>query len=166
MELMLEIEDGEQELREWVERMDDEEGEEDMDELYHNGEEAIDRVVEAMSMESVGTALFALVGNFSQQTHWQAKLAALTAVKQTVEYVEESEHMNEMAKLLLAHMDHEHPRVRYTALHALGQLANDQAPQFQEGNHATVMPVLLHKMDDSVDRVAAMSMSAFVSFGE
>merc|ERR1719284_1533428 len=112
--------------------MDDEEGEEDSDELYHNGEEAIDRVVGAMGMEPVGSALFQLVAQFASQEAWQAKLAALTAVKQTVEYVEETEHMNEMAKLLLAHMDHPHPRVRYTALHALGQLANDQAPQFQD----------------------------------
>merc|ERR1719188_208350 len=117
-------------------------------------------------MESVSSALFQLVAQFASQEAWQAKLAALTAVKQTVEYVEETEHMNEMAKLLLAHMDHPHPRVRYTALHALGQLANDQAPQFQDAWHQTVMPVLLQKMDDPIDRVASMAMSAFVSFGE
>lgn len=166
MELMLEVEDGQEELKEWVERMDDEEGEEDTDELYHNGEEAIDRVVEAMTMETVGPTLFAAVGKYAQQDVWQAKLAALTAVKQTVEYVEDTEHMNEMAKLLLVSMDHVHPRVRYTALHALGQLSNDQAPQFQDAWHATVMPVLLRKMDDPIDRVASMAMSAFVSFGE
>merc|ERR1719394_1505320 len=74
--------------------------------------------------------------------------------------------MNEMAKLLLMCMDHPHPRVRYTSLHALGQLSNDQAPQFQDAWHSTVMPVLLTKMDDQVDRVASMAMSAFVSFGE
>merc|ERR1719188_1952 len=117
-------------------------------------------------MESVSSALFQLVAQFASQEAWQAKLAALTAVKQTVEYVEETEHMNEMAKLLLAHMDHPHPRVRYTALHALGQLSNDQAPQFQDSWHATVMPALLIKMDDQIDRVASMAMSAFVSFGE
>lgn len=79
---------------------------------------------------------------------------------------EDAEHVNEMAKLLIAHTDHEHPRVRYAALHALGQLANDQAPQFQDSWHTTVMPMLLTKFDDQVDRVASMAMSAFVSFGE
>ena len=34
--------------QEWVERMDDEEGEEDEDELFHTGEECIDRVAEAV----------------------------------------------------------------------------------------------------------------------
>jgi len=166
MHMMLEVEDGQQELKEWMTRMDDEEGEEDVDEFFHEGEEAIDRVAEALGMETIGKWLFQLIGHFSSQSAWQAKLAALSAVKQTVEYVEDTEHTNEMAKLLLSHVDHPHPRVRYTALHALGQLANDQAPHFQEAWHQTVMPVLLKKFDDEVDRVAAMAMSAFVSFGE
>mmetsp|Transcript_72239 Transcript_72239/g.224078 ORF Transcript_72239/g.224078 Transcript_72239/m.224078 type:complete len:1116 (-) Transcript_72239:70-3417(-) len=166
MDLMLEVEDDEGELEAWAARMDDEEGEEDADELFHTGEEAIDRVVRAVGMEQVSQALFGHIGRFAQQDAWQAKHAALAAVKQTVEYVEESEHVGAMATLLMQHVEHAHPRVRYTALHAIGQLANDQAPQFQEAWHATVMPLLLKKMDDPVDRVAAMAMSAFVSFGE
>ncbi|CAE8709034.1 unnamed protein product, partial [Polarella glacialis] len=166
MDLMLEVEDGEDELKAWAARMDDEEGEEDEDELYHFGEESIDRVVEAVQMEQLGTSVFRLIGHFASQASWQAKHAALAAIKQTVEYVEEQAHVDEMAKLLLQHVDHPHPRVRYTALHGIGQLANDQAPKFQETSHQTVMPALLKKMDDPVDRVAAMAMSAFVSFGE
>lgn len=165
MSLMLEVDESEDKLKEWIERMDDEEGEEDEDELFHTGEECIDRVAEAATMETIANGLFRLIAHFSQQDSWQAKHAALAAVKQTVEYVEE-EHVDEMAKLLLGHVDHPHPRVRFTALHGLGQLANDQSPHFQERSHQQVMPVLTRKMDDQVDRVAAMAMSAFVSFGE
>ncbi|CAE7672178.1 sal3, partial [Symbiodinium pilosum] len=165
MSLMLEVDESEDKLKEWIERMDDEEGEEDEDELFHTGEECIDRVAEAATMEAIGPGLFRLIAHFAAQESWQAKHAALAAVKQTVEYVEE-EHVDEMAKLLLGHVDHPHPRVRFTALHGLGQLANDQSPHFQEKSHQQVMPVLTRKMDDQVDRVAAMAMSAFVSFGE
>lgn len=42
MHMMLEVESSEEELRAWASRMDDEEGEEDADELFHAGEEAID----------------------------------------------------------------------------------------------------------------------------
>jgi len=166
MDMMYEVDDTEDDLKAWIARMDDEEGEEDADELFHNGEEAIDRVVQAVGMDSVASQLFALIGRFAQQDAWQAKHAALAAIKQTVEYADEREHINEMGKLLVMHVEHPHPRVRYTALHAIGQLANDQAPQFQEEWHTTVMPLLLNKMDDQVDRVSAMAMSAFVSFGE
>jgi hypothetical protein len=163
--LMLEIEDGPQALKEWAERMDDEEGEEDADEMYHAGESAIDRVVEALTMEAIQTWFFPAVAGFAQRPEWQAKHAALATMKQTVEYIEETE-VAEVANLLLGNLDHEHPRVRYTALHAIGQLSNDQSPKFQENFHKQVMPALLKKMDDPVHRVAAMSMSAFVSFGE
>jgi AcrR family transcriptional regulator len=166
MHLMLEVESSKEELVAWATRMDDEEGEEDADELFHSGEEAIDRIVEAMDMDNVSSSLFPLVARFAGEQKWQAKLAALTAVKQTVEYADDPDHIDQMAQLLLQHLDHDHPRVRYTALHAIAQLANDQAPQFQEKSHAKVMPVLLAKMDDQVDRVASMAMSAFVSFGE
>ncbi|CAK9022166.1 Cryptochrome DASH, partial [Durusdinium trenchii] len=166
MSLMLEVDDSEEKLKEWIERMDDEEGEEDEDELFHTGEECIDRVAEAAGMDVIGQGLFRLIGHFSSQESWQAKHAALAAVKQTVEYVEEQAHVDEMARLLLNHVDHPHPRVRFTALHGLGQLANDQSPHFQETSHQQVMPVLTRKMDDQMDRVAAMAMSAFVSFGE
>eukprot|EP00440_Ansanella_granifera_P037021 gb/GFBE01040173.1/.p1 GENE.gb/GFBE01040173.1/~~gb/GFBE01040173.1/.p1 ORF type:complete len:1119 (+),score=434.13 gb/GFBE01040173.1/:1-3357(+) len=166
MNLLLEVEDGEAELKAWIERMDDEEGDEDEDELFHTGEECIDRVAEAYEMENLAQDLFKLVGHFVAQDSWQAKHAALAAVKQTVEYVEDKNHVKEMAKLLQGHVDHPHPRVRYTALHGLGQLANDQSPHFQEESHKEVMPLLRHKMGDQVDKVAAMSMSAFVSFGE
>eukprot|EP00427_Karlodinium_veneficum_P011921 CAMPEP_0169096962 /NCGR_PEP_ID=MMETSP1015-20121227/19272_1 /TAXON_ID=342587 /ORGANISM="Karlodinium micrum, Strain CCMP2283" /LENGTH=1123 /DNA_ID=CAMNT_0009157749 /DNA_START=60 /DNA_END=3431 /DNA_ORIENTATION=+ len=164
--MMLEVEDGEGPLKEWAGRMDDEEGEEDVDEMFHSGEECIDRLVEALGMEAVSKSLFEKIGLFLNQEDWKTKHAALVAVKQTVEYIEDENMMKECAKLLLAHVDHAHPRVRYTALHAIGQLANDQAPQFQEHFHKEVMPMLLRKMDDPVDRVAAMAMSAFVSFGE
>mmetsp|Transcript_46029 Transcript_46029/g.82878 ORF Transcript_46029/g.82878 Transcript_46029/m.82878 type:complete len:1117 (+) Transcript_46029:122-3472(+) len=166
MSLMLEIDGDEESLKAWVDRMDDEEGEEDEDELFHAGEETIDRLAEAVTMETLGPHLFKLIGHFSSQDAWQAKHAALAAVKQTVEYVDDKTHVDEMAKLLLGHLDHPHPRVRFTALHAVGQLANDQAPQFQESSHSQVMPELVKKMDDQIDRVAAMAMSAFVSFGE
>lgn len=166
MELMLEVEDGDAELQAWAERMDDEEGEDDEDDLYKVGEEAIDRIVEAVSIESSSQVLFQLIGRFAGQEAWQARHAALTAVRQTVEYVEERHHVDEMAKLLLQHVDHPHPRVRYIALLALSQLSEDHQPNFQEQWHETIMPVLLRKMDDAVERVAAMAMSAFVAFGD
>jgi len=166
MVLMLEVDESEEEVAAWARRMDDEEGDEDEDDLYHVGEEAIDRVVKSIEMEAASGPLFALIGQFVKRDEWQYKHAALAAIKQTIEYAEEQTHIDEMGQLLLQHMGHAHPRVRYAALHALGQLANDQSPAFQERSHAQVMPVLSEKMDDPVDKVAAMAMSAFVSFAE
>jgi len=165
MNLMLEVEDGEEALTEWAERMQDDEGEEDTDPLYQCGTEAIDRVVKEVGMENVSGVLFQMIGNYANQPSWQAKHAALSAIWQVVEFVEEKSHIDEMTKLLMAHADHPHPRVRYISLLAIGQLANDQEG-VQEAWYKSLMPMFLAKMDDGVDRVAAMAMSAFVSFGE
>lgn len=166
MQYLCGVDDGEDALKAWASRMDDEEGEEDEDELFHIGSEAIDRIGTVLPMMALGPVLFPMVGRYAEQDSWQAKLAALAAIKQTAEYVEEQSHIDEMTRLCLQHLDHPHPRVRYTALHAVGQMANDQSPTFQEAWHKTVMPMLLKMMDDPIDRVAAMAMSALVSFGE
>jgi hypothetical protein len=162
---MLEVDSSDEEVKDWCERMDDEEGEEDADELHQVGAEAIDRFVESMGIDAVGTALFAAVGQCAKEESWQAKLAAMTAIRQTIEYVEDHDHVNEVVSLLLPYVKHPHPRVRYAALHAIGQVGQDQAPHFQESTHETLMPILLSQFNDPVDRVASMAMSAFVTYG-
>lgn len=44
-----------------------------------------------------------------------------------------------------------HPRVRYAACNAIGQMATDFAPIFQKKFHDTVVPGLLLVMDDSAN---------------
>eukprot|EP00929_Paragymnodinium_shiwhaense_P080785 TRINITY_DN4214_c0_g1_i1.p1 TRINITY_DN4214_c0_g1~~TRINITY_DN4214_c0_g1_i1.p1 ORF type:complete len:1120 (-),score=304.71 TRINITY_DN4214_c0_g1_i1:125-3484(-) len=166
MRFMLEVDDGEAELKQWLERKHQEEGEEDVDELFHAGEQAIDRLVRAMEIDVMWQPLSACIAQFAQRPEWQAVHAALTAVRQTGEFVEEDDRLQEMVKLVLMHAEHQHPRVRNNSMYSLGQLANDHSPHLQELCHATVMPALLKMLGDPCDRVAAMAMAAFVSFAE
>merc|ERR1719326_1390928 len=64
MRMMLEVEDGEEELKTWAAKLGDEEGDEDEDEVFHVGEQALDRIAEALGMDFLGTTFFALVGRF------------------------------------------------------------------------------------------------------
>ncbi len=50
------------------------------------------------------------------------QVAALMSLSQCAEVVEEQSHIDEIVTLLLKHMTDPHPRVRYAALHALGQV--------------------------------------------
>ena len=60
-----------------------------------------------------------------------------------------------------------HPRVRYAACNAIGQMASDFAPIFQKKFHDIVVPGLLHVMDDTTNpRVQAHSGAALVNFSE
>lgn len=171
MEMALEVEgDSEAELWAWAQRMADEEGEEDHDEMFHGAAHSLDRIARAIALvdtEFLSTVLFKLISAYAARPEWQARHAAFTAVRQTAEFVDDREYIDSVARVMLAMLtESQHPRVRFTAMHAIGQMANDQAPVFQEAWHQTVMSVLLQVMDDPVDRVAAMAMSAFVSFGE
>ena len=60
-----------------------------------------------------------------------------------------------------------HPRVRYAACNAIGQMATDFAPVFQKKFHELVVPGLLAAMDDSANpRVQAHAGAALVNFSE
>lgn len=41
-----------------------------------------------------------------------------------------------------------HPRVRWAAINAIGQLSTDLGPDLQQGYHQQVLPALVNAMDD------------------
>ncbi|XP_014663944.1 PREDICTED: LOW QUALITY PROTEIN: importin-5-like [Priapulus caudatus] len=60
-----------------------------------------------------------------------------------------------------------HPRVRYAACNAIGQMSTDFAPIFEKKFHDKVIPGLLMVMDDHANpRVQAHAGAALVNFAE
>lgn len=91
--------------------------------------------------------MFQAVAEFVRLGTWKHKVAAIMTLSQVAEVVEEETQMDEIVKLLLRrsihnycslsilpleHMNDPHPRVRYAALHAMGQTATDCTPYVQE----------------------------------
>uniref|UniRef100_A0A8B9ZGP0 Importin 5 n=1 Tax=Anas platyrhynchos TaxID=8839 RepID=A0A8B9ZGP0_ANAPL len=61
----------------------------------------------------------------------------------------------------------EHPRVRYAACNAIGQMATDFAPGFQKKFHEKVIAALLQTMEDQGNqRVQAHAAAALINFTE
>jgi len=169
MKMMLQLEDDPESFQEWASRLEPTgEGRDDDDEeeVFNAAKEAIDRIAEVVSMEVFMPILGQLIKQYSEQEDWKARHAALCAVQQCVEYVEDKSHIDAMVELCMKCAADVHPRVRHYALHGIGQIANDQAPYFQDTFYQSVMPLLLKCLDEQFDRVCAMAMSAFVSFGE
>jgi hypothetical protein len=161
---MLELDDGN--VANWMRRFSDHEDEEEEEEMYDCGLMSLDRVAKALGASTVLPVVFAVVGEFVKQSAWQYKVAGLMAVSQVAEIIEDNAHTDEIMKLLLSHANNEHPRVRYAALHAIGQVATDCAPHVEEVWHEQVIPVLFQAMDDQVPRVGSHACSAFVNFCE
>lgn len=57
-------------------------------------------------------------------------------------------------------------RVRYAAINALGQLSTDLADEWQEEQHAVLVPILLKCMEDTENRVRGHATSALINFSE
>ena len=79
-----------------------------------------------------------------------------------------SQQLKEIVGLVLRFAnDDPHPRVRYAAINALGQLSNDQGPRLQNEHHAGVVGALLRALDDArVPRVQAHAAAAVINFCE
>lgn len=61
----------------------------------------------------------------------------------------------------------QHPRVRYAACNAIGQMSTDFAPIFEKKFHDKVIPGLLMVLDDNANpRVQAHAGAALVNFSE
>jgi hypothetical protein len=56
--------------------------------------------------------------------------------------------MGPVVEMILTSLGDPHPRVRWAAINALGQLSTDLGPHLQKKFHARVLPALLNSMDD------------------
>ena len=71
-----------------------------------------------------------------------------------------TEDMDEVVTLITKYFQDPHPRVRFAAVHCIGQLATDLAPELSEMHHSKIMSGLLHVMGDKIQRVAAHAANA------
>uniref|UniRef100_A0A8C2X7F7 Karyopherin (importin) beta 3 n=1 Tax=Cyclopterus lumpus TaxID=8103 RepID=A0A8C2X7F7_CYCLU len=74
---------------------------------------------------------------------------------------------NQWPEVLASFSPPQHPRVRYAACNAIGQMATDFAPTFQKKFHDKVISALLQTMEDqSNPRVQAHAAAALINFTE
>jgi len=112
-----------------------------------------------------------LIGELVQNTiandsDWRYKNAGIMAFSQVGEYVDEPSKIATMIPVLIEHLNHPNPKIRYASLHSIGQLADDMPKEFQNAYHATVVPALLARLDDDVPRVQAHACAAITNFFE
>jgi hypothetical protein len=162
MSFMLELDDSDVAL--WSQRFSDSDDSEDATN-YDIGMENIDRCAQALGGEHILPIVFSVVGEFIQQT-WQHKVAAIMTLSQCAEVIEDESHIDAVVELLLSQTNDAHPRVRYAALHALGQSSTDCAPHIQEAWHEQILPALTKAIDDPILRVGSHACAAFVNFAE
>lgn len=71
-----------------------------------------------------------------------------------------------MIPVVVRHLQHENPKVRFAALHCIGQIADDIKEEFVENFHTQVLPALLTSLGDRVPRVQAHCCAALTNILE
>eukprot|EP00347_Sterkiella_histriomuscorum_P012526 403368238 len=143
-----------------------EEDEEDEDSVAF-GKVCVDRLVSSVGEEIMLPLLSQLVQNtLANDEDWRYKNAGLMALSQIGEYIQNVSSIAQMMATVLQHLQHPNPRIRFAALHCIGQMSEDMKEEFQDRFHEQVMPALLQCLDDPIPRVQSHACACLNNFLE
>ncbi|XP_047940572.1 importin-5-like [Salvia hispanica] len=136
---------------------------------YGVGQECLDRLSIALGGNTIVPVASELFQAYFSAPEWEKHHAALIALAQIAEGCSKVmvKNLEPVVKMVLNSFQHPHPRVRWAAINAIGQLSTDLGPDLQIQFHQHVMPALAAAMDDFQNpRVQAHAASAVLNFSE
>ena len=108
-----------------------------------------------------------IVQEMISSENWKERHAALTAIAVTGEGCFDSlkDNLKDVIDIILHSFSDPNVRVRWSAIHTIGQLSTDFAPLFQERFHQQILPVISTGMkDDANPRIQSVSAEATINF--
>jgi importin-5 len=99
---------------------------------------------------------------------WRQRHAALMAISSIAEGTEKymRAELDRVLDIILPRLGDPHPRVRWAACNAVGQLSTDLAPTVQKNAHQRIMVALVPLLESNEPRVQAHAAAALVNFCE
>lgn len=141
----------------------------DEDEPDAIGESALDRISNALGGKVLLPILMDELTEMLRKQEWQARHAALMAFSCAGEGCHDQllKVLDRIVNGILTFLGDPHPRVRHAACNAIGQMATDFTPEFENKFHSQVIPALCRLLVDfSNIRVQAHSACAMINFFE
>ncbi|KAL3529778.1 hypothetical protein ACH5RR_009100 [Cinchona calisaya] len=136
---------------------------------YSVGQECLDRLSIALGGNTIIPIASEQLPGYLAAPEWQKHHAALIALAQIAEGCSKVmiKNLEQVVNMVLNSFQDPHPRVRWAAINAIGQLSTDLGPDLQVQYHQRVLPALAAAMDDfSNPRVQAHAASAVLNFSE
>lgn len=133
------------------------------------GESTLDRLARTLGGKLVVPVAFQYIPQMLQSTEWQQRRASLMAISSIGEGCVKimKPELGNIIQMIIPYFKDPHPRVRYAACNAIGQMSTDFAPYLQKNFHQAVITSLLPVMEDSSQpRVQAHAAAAMVNFCE
>lgn len=141
----------------------------DDDEPDAIGESALDRVANALGGKVLLPILLPELTAMLSKPEWQARHAALMAFSCSGEGCHDQlmKVLDTIVNGIINYLADPHPRVRHAACNAIGQMATDFSPEFENKFHDKIIPGLCRLIVDfSTMRVQAHSACAMINFFE
>jgi hypothetical protein len=163
LEMMTDLEDDE----EWA--VSDEIETDDTGENSVIAESALDRLACGLGGKAILPYIVSNIPTMMNNPDWKHRHAALMAISAAGEgcHKQMETMLDSITEGTLKYLLDPHPRVRYAACNAIGQMATDFAPVFEKKFHQQVIPGLLTLLDDHANpRVQAHAGAALVNFSE
>jgi hypothetical protein len=138
-------------------------------ELFDVGLEGLDRLAIALGGNAIMPIANQLLPAFLQDGDWRKRHSALMTLAQVAEGCMKvmSKAISWTVDICITGLRDPHAKVRWAACQTVGQLSTDLGPDFQEQEHARIVPTLLAAMDDvNEPRVQAHATAAVVNFSE
>lgn len=136
---------------------------------YSVGQECLDRLSIALGGNTIVPVASEQLPAYLAAPEWQKHHAALIALAQIAEGCSKVmiKNLGDVVNMVLNSFQDPHPRVRWAAINAIGQLSTDLGPDLQVQHHQRVLPALAAAMDDFHNpRVQAHAASAVLNFSE
>ncbi|KAF5937145.1 hypothetical protein HYC85_024651 [Camellia sinensis] len=136
---------------------------------YSVGQECLDRLSIALGGNTIVPVASEQLPAYLAAPEWQKHHAALIALAQIAEGCSKVmiKTLEQVVNMVLNSFQDPHPRVRWAAINAIGQLSTDLGPDLQVQYHQRVLPALAAAMDDFQNpRVQAHAASAVLNFSE
>ena len=151
----------------WMRPKEGFQGEDEEEDNVNFGKTAVDRLVAGVGDAHMLPLIGQLVMNtIANDTDWRYKHAGIMAFSQVGEYVDEIDKIRPMMPIIFQHVQHPNPKIRYAALHCIGQLADDMPGEFAKGFHSEALPIVMAALDDAVPRVQSHACAALTNFAE
>ncbi|GAV83604.1 HEAT domain-containing protein/DUF577 domain-containing protein/HEAT_2 domain-containing protein [Cephalotus follicularis] len=136
---------------------------------YSVGQECLDRLAISLGGNTIVPVASEQLPTYLSAPEWQKHHAALIALAQIAEGCAKVmiKNLEQVVSMVLNSFRDPHPRVRWAAINAIGQLSTDLGPDLQNHYHQQVLPALAAAMDDFQNpRVQAHAASAVLNFSE
>ncbi|XP_014214927.1 importin-5 [Copidosoma floridanum] len=147
----------------------DEVSEDDNDTNNVVAESALDRLACGLGGKTILPQIVQNIPSMLESPDWKYRHAALMAISAAGEgcHKQMEQILPQIMDGIMRYLQDVHPRVRYAACNAVGQMSTDFAPTFQKKFHDVVIPGLFHVLDDNENpRVQAHAGAALVNFSE